>query len=103
MTRPYGGEVEFVMQKQLRLPVTIQLDKEAPHKIFTFFTHDFVKEDENLAEIQKDIKNLEGTFAYSLTKLAPAAPKVIWNQNGDLAMPVGSTFKLLILATLVDD
>jgi hypothetical protein len=103
MREPFAAEVEFVMQKDCRLPMTLGLEKTPPHRIDYLLFHKLVSNNERFDDIKPDLENLPGTVAYSLVKLGGGAPRTIWSQNGDKPLAVGSTFKLCVFATLVDE
>ena len=103
MTGPYAAEAEFILDKGFRIPLRIRLDRDAPHKIMLLDFGNLVKEIEKSEDVQADLRKLPGTIAYSLVHLGGAAPKVVLNHNGDKPLPVGSTFKLCVFATLVDE
>jgi beta-lactamase class A len=102
MTRPYGGEVEFLFDKGVRVPAVLTLEAKAPHRIAGLLFRAALKDNETLDDIVREVKNLPGAAGFTLMRLDPD-PRIVWEHNGTQPLAVGSAFKLLVLAALVED
>jgi beta-lactamase class A len=101
MTGTHDGEVEFVFEKGVRLPTILHLESKPPHRIAGINFLGTQKENDTLAELTAEIQALPGDKAFTLMRLSPSR-QTVWDHNGSQALAVGSCFKLVLLATLVD-
>src|SRR5262245_6138058 len=102
MTGPYTAEVEFVFAKDTRVPARLVVEGRPPHRISGLEFRNKIDDRETLADVIKDMKALPGQLGFTFMELG-TQPKAIWDHQGDVPLPVASTMKLLVLATLVDE
>jgi beta-lactamase class A len=101
MIGPFEAELEFVFEKGVRLPTILKIESRSPHRISGLQFLGTQRENDTLTELTNELKALPGEVAFTLMRLGPAQ-QTVWDHNGGQTMPVGSCFKLVLLATLVD-
>jgi beta-lactamase class A len=101
MIGPYEGGVDFVFEKGARMPAIMKLESKPPHRIAALQFLGAQPENDTRDGIIDELKKLPGTAAMTFMRLAPQQ-QIVWEHNGSQAMAVGSCFKLVLFATLVD-
>jgi len=77
----------------------IAIDPNADNKVSELLFQNFESTDDSLTQIEADLDALSGEVAWWLGPLDGSFPPVI-SSGADTQMPIGSTFKLYVLATL---
>ena len=102
MTGPFAGEVELTFSKDMRVPVQVTVEAQPSHRIGGLVFKAALRDKDSWAEIEADLKKIPGTVACTVRPLGKKAhPLLEW--NGEDALAVGSSFKLLVLATLAEE
>lgn len=81
--------------------VQFSIEPTAPHRITSLRINDVVSSERSLTEIMDSIKALPGRTNFALYELNSGVPILSKGHGTGAAMPVGSAFKLIILAELV--
>ncbi len=102
MTAPYTGDVEFACERGNVVPATLAVEPRKPHKLTALVLRSPVREGDSFDGIAAEFKALPGKAAYAVVRLSPN-PEVIAQHNADQSLAVASTFKIVVLATLVQD
>src|SRR5262245_2622099 len=76
----YEGDVEFVFEKNARIPTTLRLESKPPYRISGLQFHGAYKENETLGELTAEIRALPGKAAFSFAKLGPPIT-TFWEHN----------------------
>ena len=80
------------------IPITIAIEEAAPHRISSLFFRNPIREASSIDSLVAEIKMLPGKTSLYIEKLGTGKPIV--EHNGELMLPIGSTFKLYILGEL---
>jgi beta-lactamase class A len=99
---PFDGEVEFTTPKAVRVPARITLERQPPHRIAGLLFRSPHRASETFDDVREDLRRLPGRVGSRLRRLAPD-PMTLLVMNNEESLAVGSSFKLLVFAALVDD
>jgi beta-lactamase class A len=102
ITEPYAAEVEFISATRRRLYAVIRLESKPPHRFtYVFFSHLDTGQD-SWDRLLFDVQKFPGQTAASVWRLTPRSEWLL-SHNADVPLAVGSSFKLMLLSTLVDE
>lgn len=76
----------------------IAIEADAPHRVAGLLVKATATTDDSFAKLDADFGRLPGRTAFGVYALDGAAPRPIAARNGTTALPLGSAFKLWILA-----
>ena len=76
----------------------ISVDPNAPHSVVGLLFTGTEMRDDSTAKVEADFRALPGNAGYGVYRLGGGAPVAIGQLNGDRAAPLGSGFKLWVLA-----
>lgn len=99
---PYQAEIEFRFPKQVKVPATMAIERTPPHRITGLLFKPAQADNQSLDSLLQALKNQAGSTAVLIRRLSPApeANILAWEENAILS--IGSSFKLIVLAALVD-
>ncbi|CAN5529996.1 serine hydrolase [soil metagenome] len=80
------------------IPMTIAIEEAPPHRISSLFFRNPIREASSIDSLVAELKMLPGKTSLYIEKLGTGKP--IIEHNGELMLPIGSTFKLYILGEL---
>lgn len=80
--------------------VRLALDPEAPHAATGLLITGTGARDDSLAKVEAEFRALPGTSGFGLYALGNGKPEPILEYRADVAAPLGSAFKLWVLAEL---
>lgn len=102
MTAPYQATVEFTTGKKAIVTVNLGVEAKSPHRIETLIFQSVQAESETFDQVLADVRRLPGKTGVRIERLQPR-PAVLARHNDRVVMSVASTFKLIVLAAVVDD
>ena len=76
----------------------ISIDPNAPHSVVGLLFTGTEMRDDSVAKVEADFRALPGNAGYGVYRLDGTAPTAIMQLNSDRAAPLGSGFKLWVLA-----
>ena len=76
----------------------VSIDPNAPHSVVGLLFTGTEMRDDSAAKLEADFRALPGNAGYGVYRLGGTAPTAIMQLNGDRAAPLGSGFKLWVLA-----
>lgn len=94
-----GGTVLF--ERGTQMPTRIGIESVPPHKIHTLWFGAATAPTENFDEVIKQLRELPGKANFQVVKLGDK-PKPLASHNPNLALAIGSAFKLYVLGALAD-
>ncbi|MHC5108643.1 MAG: serine hydrolase [Planctomycetota bacterium] len=97
-----NGKFDLSFEKNVKMAMTISISTTTPAKVNGIWFGPPTQRYETIGEAVKDLAVLPGTVSFQLAKLGQKT-KVLHEINGDTPLAIGSTFKLYILASLVQD
>jgi len=80
--------------------VRLALDPAAPHAATGLLITGTAARDDSLAKIEAEFRALPGASGFGLYALGDGTPQPIFDYRADIAAPLGSAFKLWVLAEL---
>lgn len=80
--------------------VRLALDPAAPHAATGLLITGTAARDDSLAKIEAEFRALPGASGFGLYALGDGKPQLILDYRADIAAPLGSAFKLWVLAEL---
>ncbi len=78
--------------------VTLTLDPTAPHVVTGLRITGMTQRDDSFARLEADLRALPGKSGFSVMALGDGAPTSVARYNADTPAPLGSAFKLWVLA-----
>ncbi|UUL82695.1 serine hydrolase [Sphingomonas qomolangmaensis] len=81
--------------------VSLSLDAAAPHAIGGLLITGTAPRGDSLERVTAELRALPGSTEIGIYALGADAPRVMAQLNADVAVPIGSAFKLWVLAELV--
>lgn len=94
------AEVRFRMERAI-VVAQLTLDRSDGNRILGLLLTGSEPVDDNLAKIEADLASLPGTVRAYFSPLGEGVPSI--DMGSDEPMPLGSTFKLYVLAALAQD
>lgn len=96
-----SGSFELTFEKNFSVPMDIVVDADAPNLITGLLLKNPTKLSASLDDIVAELKKLHGVTSLYVAKLDAAKITPIISHNAERQMPLGSSFKLYVLAELV--
>lgn len=98
-----AGTFQFRFEKGFEATVTLGIERAEPHKISTFFIGKPAALAKSTDDIVAQLKALPGTTSLQVARIDGQTLTPIASLTEDRQMAIGSTFKLYVLAALIDD
>ncbi len=95
-----SGKFSFAW-KEVEMPVSLTIEAAAPHQVLGLLFGPATPRLRSLEEVTARLAKLPGQVGYQLQRLDDG--KVLQSLNADTPLAIGSTFKLYVLATLVEE
>jgi beta-lactamase class A len=86
--------------KDADIPVTLSIEAAPPHRVVGLWFGPAAPRVQSLEQVTAELAKLPGKVSYQLQCLDDG--KVIASHDPDTALAIGSTFKLFVLATLIE-
>ncbi|MBC7798285.1 MAG: serine hydrolase [Pyrinomonadaceae bacterium] len=96
-----SGSFELTFEKNFSVSMNLVIDADAPNLITGLLLRNPTKLSASLEEIVEELKKLHGVTSLYVAKLDAAKITPIISHNAVSQMPLGSSFKLYVLAELV--
>lgn len=96
-TAPHAAEVKLAFEKGIAT-IALVVEPTAPHRISGLLIRAIEPRGDSAAKIEADFRKLPGTAAFGVYALKDGTPAAIGQLAGDQVIPLGSAFKLWILA-----
>ncbi|ODP36959.1 hypothetical protein BFL28_04180 [Sphingomonas turrisvirgatae] len=96
-TTPYSAEVKLGFEKSVAT-IALNADPAPPHRIAGMLIRSIEPRGDTVVRIADDFRKLPGKAAFGVYALGAAAPTSVAELGGTDALPIGSAFKLWILA-----
>ncbi len=100
-TTPESGIFTLAFQEGVEMPMTLTINKQTPPKIIGLWFGPPMASFKDIESIIKEIEKLPGTVNFEVARLGDEI-KVIHALNADTVLAIGSTFKLYLLGTIVE-
>lgn len=97
-----SGKFTFLFEKGVRMRVTLAITAEAPPQVTGLYFHPPSATHASIAEVLGEMKKLPGAVSFRLARLGEKI-EPLHDLNPGQPLALGSTFKLYILAALVED
>jgi hypothetical protein len=97
-----SGKARFITSMNYAIDVSMSVSKSAPNLIEGLLFGVANPNATSIPEVMKQVAQL-GTTTFYAAELMPRSDRVIGASNQSAAFPLGSAFKLFVLATLVDE
>lgn len=101
MSGPYAAEAELIFN-EARVPLQITVESQPPHRISGMVFQKEEPDKDSWETLAVELKKLPGKTACTVRGL-DEQQKPLLEYNADAPMAVGSSFKLLLLATLAEE
>jgi beta-lactamase class A len=98
----FAGTFDLHCEKQQVVSMTLTLGAKAPHSVVGLFFGPPGKALANWDEVVANLKQLPGKTALAVWKLGGEKLEVVAQHEPDLALAIGSAFKLYVLGALVE-
>ena len=100
-TGPFQAEMEVRFPKNVRVPMTISIDRTPPHRILGLLVKPSFIESVHVDSLLVELKQLPGTTSVLVRRINNPGTTIM-ALGQDTSMAVGSSFKLVVLAALID-
>ncbi len=99
----FNGEYRFATEKNMVFNVKLGVAPESPHLITTVWFGPIQPGLESVDDALTKFKELPGQVSVAFARLGGKKPSTIHELNADRSLAIGSTFKLYVLGTLIDE
>jgi hypothetical protein len=96
----WSGVFELVFEKDVSMQSTLTLNQSEPFSVIGWWIGPPMPAAKSLGEIIDNLRQLPGTTSFAAARLIEKEPRIIASLNPDMALPIGSTFKLYILGAV---
>jgi beta-lactamase class A len=94
---PYSGEVTLGFEKSVAT-IALTADPTSPHRIVGLLIRSIEPRGDSAAAIAAEVRKLPGKAGFGVYALGNGTPAIVTDLAGTDALPIGSAFKLWILA-----
>ncbi|MGB0714672.1 MAG: serine hydrolase [Phycisphaerae bacterium] len=98
-----NGKYTFSFEKGVQMTVSLAISTNKPVKVTGVFFSPPTRSYSGISTALSDLKALPGTVSFQLAKLSGSDIEVMHAINADSALGIGSTFKLYILAAMLQE
>jgi beta-lactamase class A len=101
MSGPFAVEAEMIFKAE-RVPVLVTVESQPPHRIAAMVIQKAETDKDSWEDLAAEVKMISGKVACTV-RLLDEQQKPYLEYNADVPLAVGSSFKLLLLATLAEE
>lgn len=98
-----SGKFTFAFEKGVTMKVTLSISTDRPAKVTGIFFAPPQQAYKGIEAALSDLKELPGTVSFQLAQLNDSGMDVLHSINPETSLGIGSTFKLYILAAMMEE